>query len=66
MAAATLRELSVNPFGVGQIMTIAALRDSFVLVGMTADAGNITVLGFGRCQLAVRQVMTGGAENILC
>jgi hypothetical protein len=66
MAAATQWEFLVNTLGVWQIVTIATLRNSFMLIGMTAYTGNVMVFGFGCSQLAERQIMTGSTENILC
>jgi hypothetical protein len=64
MAAAALREFSMNAFCVRQIMTVAASRHSFMLIGMAGDASDITVLGCGGHQLIKRNVMTSGTKII--
>lgn len=64
VATAADREFIVNPLRVWQAMAIAAIRYRLMLVGVTGDAGNVMMLGFGRLQHLINVIMTSGAENV--
>ena len=64
VTVAANREFLVYAGRMRQIMTATALRDRFVLVGMTGCTADIMVLGLSCCKQLGGAVVTGCAENV--
>lgn len=62
VALTTFREAIVDTLSVRQTMTVATLRNILVLVGMTGDTGNLTVLGGARLEHGICRIVAGGTE----